>query len=50
MIAPNMVVFSTDPQRSVTEALLKRVAKKPPKRLRVEELRPIPPAMPKISA
>ena len=30
MIAPNKVVFRTEPQRSVTEALLKRVAKKPP--------------------
>jgi DNA/RNA-binding domain of Phe-tRNA-synthetase-like protein len=30
MIAPNKVVFKTEPQRSVIEALLKRVAKKPP--------------------
>ena len=29
-IAPNRVVFSTEPQRSVTDALAKRVAKKPP--------------------
>ena len=42
MIAPNRVVFRTDPQRSVTEALLKRVAKKPPERLVVEQLRADP--------
>ena len=30
MIAPNRVHLTTEPQRSVTEALLKRVAKKPP--------------------
>ena len=30
MIAPNIVHISTEPQMSVTEALEKRVAKKPP--------------------
>ena len=38
MIAPNRAVFSTEPQRSVTEALLKRVAKNPPSGLTVGEL------------
>ena len=31
MIAPNRVVFRIEPQSSVTEALVSRVAKKPPR-------------------
>ncbi len=30
MIAPKSIVFNTEPHRSVTEALVNRVAKKPP--------------------
>ena len=30
MMAPNSVVFSVDPQRSVSDAFVKNVAQKPP--------------------
>ncbi|MEZ5074605.1 MAG: hypothetical protein R2691_07200 [Solirubrobacterales bacterium] len=46
MIALNSVVFRTDPQRSVTEALLKSVAKKLAERLTVGELGEEPTADP----
>ncbi len=39
MIAPNIVHFSTEPQRSVIEALVKKVAKNAAERLVVDAAR-----------
>ena len=50
MIAPNSVVLSTEPQRSVVVALLSSVAKKGPSGASKVIVARIPPKIPKISA
>ena len=50
MIAPNRVVFTTDPQRSVVEALVSSVAKNGPSGAWKVSVASTPPKMPKISA
>ena len=50
MIAPNSVVLTTDPHRSVVDALLSRVAKKGPNGASKVSVASTPPKMPKISA
>jgi hypothetical protein len=50
MIAPNSVVFTTDPQRSVVEALFNKVAKNGPNGASKVKVANTPPKMPKINA
>ena len=50
MIAPNMVHLRTDPQRSVTEALVKNVAQNGPSGAPLTSVARMPPKMPNSSA
>ena len=50
MIAPNSVVLTTDPHRSVVSALLKNVEKNGPSEAWLTSVARIPPKMPKITA
>ena len=50
MIAPNKVVLTTLPHRSVVEALLRRVAKKGPSGALNVSVARMPPKMPNSSA
>ena len=50
MMAPNRVVLTTEPQRSVMLALLSSVAKKGPKGASNVSVASTPPKIPKISA
>ena len=50
MIAPKIVVFTTEPQRSVVDALLKNVAENGPSGALLTSVAKIPPKMPNSSA
>ena len=50
MIAPNKVVFKTDPQRSVVEALVKNVAQNGPSGAPLTNVATIPPKIPNNNA
>ena len=50
MIAPNIVVFSTEPHRSVVDALLKNVAQNGPSGAWLTSVARIPPKIPNSSA
>ena len=50
MIAPNSVVLTIEPHRSVVSALLKKVAKNGPSGAWLTSVAAIPPITPKISA
>jgi hypothetical protein len=50
MIAPNNVVFSTDPHKSVVDALVKNVAQNGPNGALLTHVAKIPPKIPNNSA
>ena len=50
MIAPNNVVFTTDPHRSVVDALFSSVAKNGPSGASKDSVARIPPVSPKMIA
>ena len=50
MIAPNKVVFRTDPHRSVVEALVKKVAQNGPSGAPLTSVAMTPPKIPNNSA
>jgi hypothetical protein len=50
MIAPNRVVLTTEPHKSVVDALFSRVAKKGPKGASKVSVARMPPKMPNSSA
>ena len=50
MIAPNIVHFSTEPQRSVVEAFVKKVAQNGPSGAPLTSVARMPPKMPNSRA